>query len=46
MKEYRFENATIYVYGELDRERLRKATVRFAKRSCKYKMLKQEVKNK
>lgn len=43
MKEYRFKNATIYVHGELDKERLRKATIRFIKKARKYK---QEVKNK
>lgn len=46
MKEYRFENATIYVHGELNKERLRKATIRFVTQSRKCKMLKQEVKNK
>lgn len=37
MKTYRFENATIYVYGEIDKERLRKATIKLVKDSRKYK---------
>lgn len=45
MKEYRFKNATIYVHGNVSKQRLKNATIRFAKQSQKYKMLKQEVKN-
>lgn len=37
MKTYRFENATIYVYGEVNKERLRKATIKLIKDSHKYK---------
>lgn len=37
MKTYRFKNATIYVYGEVSKERLRKATVKLVKDSRKYK---------
>lgn len=37
MKTYRFENATIYVYGEVNKERLRKATIKLVKDSHKYK---------
>ena len=37
MKTYRFENATIYVYGEVNKERLRKATIKLIKDSRKYK---------
>lgn len=37
MKTYRFKNATIYVHGEVDKERLRKATIKLIKDSQKYK---------
>lgn len=37
MKTYRFKNATIYVRGEVDKERLRKATIKLVKDSRKYK---------
>ena len=38
MKTYKFENATIYVYGEVNKELLRKATVKLAKDSRKCKI--------
>jgi hypothetical protein len=37
MKTYRFKNATIYVYGEVNKERLKKATIKLVKDSQKYK---------
>lgn len=37
MKKYRFKNATIYVHGEINKERLRKATIKLVKDSRKYK---------
>lgn len=37
MKKYRFKNATIYVHGEVSKERLRKATIQLVKDSRKYK---------
>jgi len=37
MKTYRFKNATIYVHGEVSKERLRKATIKLIKDSHKYK---------
>ena len=37
MKTYRFNNATIYVHGEVSKERLRKATIKLIKDSRKYK---------
>lgn len=37
MKVYRFKNATIYVRGEVNKERLKKATVKLVKDSHKYK---------
>lgn len=41
MKVYEFENATLYVHGTANKERLRKATIKFIKDSLRYK---QEVK--
>lgn len=41
MKTYKFKNATIYVHGEVDKERLRKATIELAKKSRKYKIYKE-----
>ena len=37
MKTYRFKNATIYVHGEVDKERLKKATIKLIRDSHKYK---------
>lgn len=37
MKTYRFKNATIYVHGEVSKERLRKATIKLIKDSRRYK---------
>lgn len=37
MKTYRFKNATIYVHGEISKEKLRKATIKLVKDSRKYK---------
>lgn len=37
MKTYRFKNATIYVHGEVDKERLKKATIKLVKDSHKHK---------
>jgi hypothetical protein len=37
MKTYKFENATIYVHGEVDKDVLRKATIKLVKDSRKYK---------
>lgn len=37
MKTYRFKNATIYVHGEVSKERLRRATIKLIKDSRKYK---------
>lgn len=38
MKTYKFENATIYVYGEINKQLLRKATIKLVKDSHKYKV--------
>ena len=37
MKIYKFQNATIRVYGKVSKERLRKATINLIKQSYKYK---------
>ena len=37
MKTDRLKNATIYVHGEVNKERLRKATIKLVKNSYKYK---------
>lgn len=37
MRTYRFKNATIYVHGEVNKERLKKATIKLVKDSRKYK---------
>lgn len=41
MKTYKFKNATIYVYGEVCKERLRKATIELIKNSRKYQLSKE-----
>lgn len=38
MKVYRYENATVYIYGEVNKERLRKATVELIKGAQKCKI--------
>jgi hypothetical protein len=43
MRTYEFKNATIYVHGEINKERLRKATIKLVKDSQNYK-LRKEVK--
>lgn len=43
MKTYQFKNATIYVHGEVSKERLKKATIKLVKDSHKYR-LEREVK--
>ena len=37
MKTYKFHNATVYVYGEVNKERLRRATINLIKQSYKVK---------
>lgn len=36
MKTYKFKNATVYVHGEVNKERLRQATINLIKQSRKY----------
>lgn len=41
MKKFEYKNGTVYVYGELNKERLRKSTIRFIKKVYKYKAIKE-----
>lgn len=41
VKTYKFENATIYVHGEVNKERLKTATVKFFKDFTKSKLHKE-----
>ena len=44
MKTYNFENATIYVHGEVNKELLQKATIKLIKDARKYKAERRAVK--
>lgn len=37
MKTYKFPNATIYVHGEVNKERLQRATINLIKQSYTYR---------
>lgn len=37
MKTYRFKNAIVHIHGEVNKERLEKATIKLIKRSMRYK---------
>lgn len=43
MKTYKFKNATIYVHGEVSKERLKKATIQLMKQSRKYRKVERRV---
>lgn len=45
MKTYKFRNATIYVYGDVSKERLRRATINLIKQSQKYTKVEGGCKN-
>lgn len=45
MKTYKFKNATIYVHGEINRERLKKSSIQLIKNAHKSKIVKSEVNN-
>lgn len=45
MKVYEYRNATVYVRGEVDKEKLRNATIRFFKNAQKCKVLKERIIN-
>lgn len=40
MKTFRYKNATIHIRGEVDKERLKAATIQFVKKSYRYKRAK------
>lgn len=40
METYKYKNATIHVRGEVDKEKLKKATIQFLKKTYKYKQMK------
>lgn len=40
MKTYKYKNATVYVNGEVNKERLRKSTIRFFKKAYECKKIK------
>ena len=45
METYRYKNATIHVRGEVDKEKLKKATIQFIKKSYIYKRKKGQSQN-
>ena len=40
METYKYNNATVRVYGEVDKEKLRNATIKFLKKTYRYKKTK------
>lgn len=40
METYKYKNATIHVRGEVNREKLKNATIQFLKKSYRYKKVK------
>lgn len=44
MKEYKFKNGTVYVYGEVSKERIKRATIQLVQNARKCKLHKREVK--
>lgn len=40
MKTIRYNNATIHIRGEVDKEQLKAATIKFLKKTYKYKIQK------
>ena len=45
MKVYEYCNATVYVRGDVDKEKLRKATIKFFKDAHKCKVIKERRNN-
>ena len=47
MKRIKYNNATIYIYGEVNREKIEQATIRFIKQAdlCRKRKLKGKSKN-
>lgn len=44
MKTYKFKNATVHVCGEINKERLKAATIKLVKDSRKYKIEREAAK--
>lgn len=40
MKTYRYKNAVVNVRGEVDKERLKEATIKFLTKAHRYKLMK------
>lgn len=40
MKTFKYKNATIHVRGEVDKEKLKEATIQFLKKTYRYKQVK------
>lgn len=45
MKTFKYKNATIHVRGDVDKEKLKNATIQFLKKSYRYKKTKGDYKN-
>ena len=44
MKTYKYKNATIRVRGEVDKEKLKAATIQFLTKTYKFKRIKEKTK--
>ena len=42
METYKYKNATIHVRGEVDKEKLKNATIQFLKKTRQFKRVKKE----
>lgn len=43
MKTFKFKNATVYISGNISKERLENATIQFMKKAQKYKIVKRKA---
>ena len=43
MKTFKYKNATIHIRGEVDKEKLKKATIQFVTKSYRYKKMKERI---
>ena len=41
MKTFRYKNATIHVRGDVDKERIKNATIQFMTKTYRYKLMKE-----
>lgn len=46
MKTYKYKNATVRVRGEVDKEKLREATIQFLTKAYRYKLMKERKNDK